>query len=140
MRRIVLALALTLGGPALAGELKLTAAETKVGFPYVGEYVLPEGEEEREYMNRGNRSYLNPEYEGDWKKQICILDFLRSEVRIAKKRDDIDNDEQRQFNQVINRDRQHLVKSNREAYDQNGKFFHGYRRGYGHAGIDSCNG
>jgi len=140
MRRIVLALALTMGGPALAGELELTAAETKVGFPYVGEYVLPEGEEEREYMNRGNRSYLNPEYEGDWKKQICVLDFFRSEVMHARKRGDIDSRESRRFNQVINRDRQNLVKSNRENYGKNGKFFHGYRRGYEHAGIDSCNG
>jgi len=140
MKRIVLALALIIGGPAVAGELELTEAEIKVGFPYVGEYVLPEGEEEREYFNRGDRSYLNPEYAGDWKKQICVLDFFDSEVMHARKRGDIDNDESRRFEQVIRRDRQHLVKSNRKAYKKNGKFFHGYRRGYEHAGIDFCNG
>ena len=140
MKRIVFALALLTGGPALAGELELTDAEIKVGFPYVGEYVLPEGEEEREYFNRGNRSYLNPEYEGDWKRQICVLDFFRSEIMHARKRGDIDSGESRRFSQVVRRDRQQLVKENREAYDKNGKFFHGYRRGYNHAGIDFCNG
>jgi len=140
MKRIVFTLALLIGGPALAGELELTDAEIKVGFPYVGEYVLPEGEEEREYLNRGDRSYLNPEYEGDWKRQICVLDFLRSEVRHTSKRDDIDSRESRRFFQIIRRDRHQLVKANQEAYNKNGKFFHGYRRGYDHAGIDFCNG
>ena len=140
MKRIVLALALIIGGPAVAGELELTEAEIKVGFPYVGEYVLPEGEEEREYFNRGDRSYLNPEYAGDWKKQICILEFFRLEVFAARKRGDIDSTESRRFGQVIHRDRYPLVKANQDAYNKNFKFFNAIRRGFGDAGIEYCDG
>jgi|GEM_PF-3200610 len=140
MRRIALVLALLASGPALAGELELTEAEIKVGIPYVGEYVLPEGEEEREYFNRGNRSYLNPKYDGDWKRQICVLDFFHHESIAAKNRSDIDNGELRRFYQVISRDRHELVKNNQDAYNKNFKFFNAIRRGFGDAGIKYCDG
>ena len=140
MRRFVLALALLASGPALAGELELSEAEIKVGFPYVGEYVLPEGEETREILNRGNRSYLNPKYTDDWKKQICVLDFFHHESIAAKKRGDIDRREKRQFYLVISRDRQKLVKNNQEVYNKNFKFFNAIRRGFGDAGIEYCDG
>jgi len=140
MRRFVLALALLASGPALAGELELTDAEVRAGIPYAGEHVLQEGET-RDYMfYRGDRSYLNPEYADDWKRQICVLDFLRHQVIAADKRGDIEGSENQKIQRILRRDRRGLREANEDGYMKNYKFFHAVRRGFGDAGIEYCNG
>lgn len=140
MRGIALALALAIGGPAMAGELELTDVEVRAGIPYVGEYVLEEGETEEDMFYRGNRSFLNPEYADDWKKQICVLDFIRHEAIAARKRGDTEVGEDQKLQRVIARDRHRVKTANEDGYMKNYKFFHVIRRGFGNAGIEYCDG
>jgi len=141
MKKALIGLAVFVWNPASAAELELNDVEVRAGIPYVQEYVLPEGEEESEYLNRGPRSYQNPKYDGDLKLQMCVLEFVQSITNAARVRGDIDATEAMTIKRIIHRDRVDLKKIDRQLYLRNNQFFKdGRKKHFEIEGIDYCNG
>jgi len=141
MKRVLIGLAVIVWNPALAAELELNDLEIRAGVPYVQEYILPEGEEESEYLNRGPRSYQNPKYEGDIKRQVCVLDFLLSRVYAARDRGDIGASEAMKLKRVFLRDRQDVRNVDMDVYYRNNQFFSAGKKVFFETeGIDYCDG
>lgn len=138
--RALVALAVFLSAPALAGELALNEVEQRLGIAYVQDRVVLDVHGPAPMFGDVGRSYRNPDYEDDWQRAYCYAIYWREEVIAAKRRREISVQEMNPIERALARDQNDIKLENADSYDSERSLFLRLRANVRNTGLDACNG
>ena len=141
--RILVALAVLLSSPAIAGELELNEVEQRLGIPYVQDRVVLDVHGPAPMFGDIGRSYRNPDYEGDWQSAYCYLTYWRGELDALRERKEISRKDFKPVSKALYRDQQDVVAENEDVYKSavtSRQFLRHLRTGLAARGLEFCRG